>query len=218
MDRLRMLAPGDFMHAATTGRCPPFLWSLLRGWGQLQDADIQFLEGLNSKIKIHSNRSQRMRLPTMSNRMRSQQHLGSCGTPAGVRMALAREVVQRMEQGASSEEDIRLKSRWASPSPTPSRDLPTVQELRRTMSEVSPWTSIDADLIWATPYSMQCLPLRASPPAHPSTMPRRVALISEAGVVCIISEGRGSRRTPGCARTRIRLMMTLIFRTMTMLI
>ena len=153
--KLKQLCPFDFALAASEGLCSKFLWSFLQLWSQLQDGDIQFLEGLNSKIKVHSRRSQKMILSTLSDRMRIQQYLGECTLSAGDKIEAGKGVIDKMTAGSNSDISCELKSRWAPPTGTPVAELPAAAELERHMLEIAPWIVVGPERTWATPYSLQ---------------------------------------------------------------
>ena len=155
MVKIKRLCPFDFAFVAREGKCSKFLWVFLQMWGQLQDGDIQFLEGLNSKIKIHSRRSQRMTLPTLSDRMRIQPHLGHCTQSAGEKIQAGKGVINKMTMGSNSEVACELKTRWAPPTGTSLADLPTAAVLERHMLDIAPWIAVGPERTWATPYSLQ---------------------------------------------------------------
>ena len=145
-------SPNDLSIAAASGTLPIGLWCFLRAWSQLHDADIQFLEGLNSKVKIASSRAQRMSLDTLSNRMRVQYALPDHDCSCSWKMKCGRELVEKMAIGDASCVDSTLQDRWASPSA--SLHLPSKAACSEAVHRAVPGAQPTLAMTWAARFAL----------------------------------------------------------------
>ena len=152
--KVRRLFRPDLEFAQSSGKLGVSLWAFLVAWAHLHDADIQFLEGLNSKIKIASNRAARIDLSTLSQRMRVQTHMAPYTASAAEKLAKARDVVGKMKLGSQGYPDAPIRNRWSSPEATPADKLPRKEERAAAMLAAEPWLRIDPARKWATAFSL----------------------------------------------------------------
>ena len=153
--KIRILFVVDLQWAVATGKLGLSLWMLLVAWSQLQPGDIQFLEGLNSKIKIASTRCPRMELSTLSERMRIQSHLACFSASASEQLAAGKGVVKKMEMGSRGRpEEPHLPERWTPPAATSAEHLPTEAARSAAVLAAEPWLRIGPERRWAMAFSL----------------------------------------------------------------
>ena len=129
------------------------LYHLIWGWATTSHGDIQFLEGMNSRIKLSTSRWQRISMSLLSARLGVQFQITSNSGEG--KLSAARDMMVNMnsgksfitEQGGSSLVQWAGGERWEPPLAT--AGLPNKNEIQRSEACSHPLLCVSKPKLWA---------------------------------------------------------------------